>query len=511
MQAETTETLEENYYNIDYVIDVITKEAPNEKRLAKQVVYAFLSAKSNDPINLAINAPTGEGKVQKVVDLFPENDVISLVGMSEKALFHRPGSLVIKDEDGKYTPIKEKIKDIESQISDCESEIDKTTNNDLKQAKRHEIKDLEEQKDEVYQNSKKLIELSGKILVFLDSPPARLLEALMPLLSHDRTEVEYEFVDTFNGIKTHGNVLRGFPAVVFTAARDYTNSPRYPEIQRRFLITNPQMSQEKYHNAIECISAKYSLPDYAYQKVVVSDQEKEMAKNIIVNIQNKVVEICSSSLKRDRNQVFIPFYRPLKASLPFTDASYMNAAKTLFIWISLSATIHQRPSIQAMNGIYVQQIPLATFDDLIEAMSLVEHNNGVRSYILQWHNDVFMSAYESKKEPDTKQTRSGILSTENRLAVTTRELIEKTAEIQGKRLGAKHILETYLNPLINLNVISSEPSVLDGRANIYYPVKQRNENKNLFGYTISINISQLFQIRVEDPALFPDEIYIYIT
>ena len=34
MQAKTTETLEENYYNIDYVIDVITKEAPNEKRLA---------------------------------------------------------------------------------------------------------------------------------------------------------------------------------------------------------------------------------------------------------------------------------------------------------------------------------------------------------------------------------------------------------------------------------------------------------------------------------------------
>jgi hypothetical protein len=491
------------------VIDVITKEAPNEKRLAKQVVYAFFSAKSNDPINLAINAPTGEGKtyvVQKVVDLFQENDVISLVGMSEKALFHRPGSLVIKDEDGKYTPIKEKIKDIESQISDYEWEIDKTANNDLKQAKRHEIKGLEEQKDEVYQNSKKLIELSGKILVFLDSPPARLLEALMPLLSHDRTEVEYEFVDTFNGIKTHGNVLRGFPAVVFTAARDYTNSPRYPEIQRRFLITNPQMSQEKYLNAIECISAKYSLPDYAYQKVVVSDQEKEMAKNIIVNIQNKIVEICSSSLKRDRNQVFIPFYRPLKASLPFTDASYMSAAKTLFIWISLSATIHQRPSIRAMNGIYVQQIPLATFDDLIEAMSLVEHNNGVRSYILQWHNDVFMSAYESKKEPDTKQTRSGILAAENRLAVTTRELIEKTAEIQGKRLGAKHILETYLDPLINLNVISSEPSVLDGRANIHYPVKQRNENKN--NISIRIIFHNYFRSELKIPRCFQMK-YIY--
>ena len=47
------------------------------------------------------------------------------------------------------------------------------------------------------------------------------------------------------------------------------------------------MSQEKYQKAIGCITAKYSLPDFAYQHEVVSDQEKERAKNIIVNIQDK--------------------------------------------------------------------------------------------------------------------------------------------------------------------------------------------------------------------------------
>lgn len=432
MQTEIADTLEENYYNIDYVIDVINKEAPNEKRLAKQVVFTFLSAKSNDPLNLAINAPTGEGKtyvVQKVADLFPKNDVISLVGMSEKALFHRSGPLVVKDNDGNYISVKEKINDIDAQISACRAEIERTTNNDLKQAKRHETKDLEEQKKEVYANSKKLIVLSGKTLVFLDSPPAKLLEALMPLLSHDRPEVEYEFVDTYNGIKTRGNILRGFPAVIFTAAKDYTNNARYPEIQRRFLITNPEMSQEKYRNAIECISAKYSLPDYAYQLTVISDQEKEIAKNIIINIQNKIVDICSSSLKRNHNQVFIPYHEPLKASLPFTDASYMSAAKTLFVWIGHLALIHQRPLICAMNGIYIELIPLATFDDLVEAMSLIEHNNGVRPYISRWFIDVFMPTYESKNEPDTKD-KGGDLLSENRCAVTTRELIEKTSEIQ---------------------------------------------------------------------------------
>jgi hypothetical protein len=503
--------LEENYYNIEYIVNVIIKEAPKEKRLTKQVLYTLFSAKSNDPVNLAINAPTGEGKtyvVQKVIDLFPKNDVICLVGMSEKALFHRPGTLVVKNEDGNYVSIEQKLKDIESQIQDCNTEIANSTDKNLKQIKLHDIKDLEEQKKEVSHNSKKLIELSGKTLIFLDSPPAHLLEALMPLLSHDRTEVEYEFVDTYNGIRTRGNVLRGYPAVIFTAARDYTNSPRYPEIQRRFLITNPQMSQEKYHKAIKCITAKYSLPDYAYQQEIVSDQEKDIAKNIIINIQNKVAETCSHSIKHDHNQVFIPYHKPLEASLPFSDASYMTAAKTLFSWISLLATIHPRPEIHAMNGIYVQTIPLATFDDLQEAMSLIEHNNGVRSYVLKWYNDVFLPAYDSKTEPDSKQARNGASLTENRIAVTTRDLIEKTAEVENKRLGSKSILETYINPLINLNVISNEPSVLDGRANIYYPVKSKNQNRNIFDYTNSNNISECFRIRVENPTVFPNEIYI---
>lgn len=142
-------TLEENYYNTEFIVNVIMKEAPKEKRLTKQVLYTLFSAKSNDPVNLAINAPTGEGKtyvVQKVVDLFPKNDVICLVGTSEKALFHRPDTLVVKNEDGNYISIEQKIKDIESQIQDCNTDIANSTDKNLKQIKLHEVKDLEGQK-----------------------------------------------------------------------------------------------------------------------------------------------------------------------------------------------------------------------------------------------------------------------------------------------------------------------------------------------------------------------------
>jgi hypothetical protein len=63
----------------------------------------LLSGYTKNPTNLAINAPTGEGKtyvVTKVADLFPQSDIMFLSAMTDKALFHRQGVLVIKNERG---------------------------------------------------------------------------------------------------------------------------------------------------------------------------------------------------------------------------------------------------------------------------------------------------------------------------------------------------------------------------------------------------------------------------
>ena len=75
----------------------------------------------------------------------------------------------------------------------------------------------------------------------------------MSLLSHDKFAVEYHYVDTSSktGIVTKTNVLVGWPAVIFAQAIDYTNHPRYQEIQRRFIVTNPRMDEEKYQSAVD--------------------------------------------------------------------------------------------------------------------------------------------------------------------------------------------------------------------------------------------------------------------
>jgi hypothetical protein len=100
-----------------YCIDVILKEARKEDRLVKQLFYVMASAYSNNPLNLTINSPTGEGKnwvIKKVSEKFPEEDVLRLSGMTTKAIFHRRGIYVIKNEqDGRYHPLEDMLADID--------------------------------------------------------------------------------------------------------------------------------------------------------------------------------------------------------------------------------------------------------------------------------------------------------------------------------------------------------------------------------------------------------------
>jgi hypothetical protein len=144
---------------IQFCIDVILKEARQEETLVKQLVYTMLSAYTNNPINLPVNSPSGEGKnyvINKVGDNFPKEDVTFLAGMTDKALFHRHGTLVIKNGVGEYESVDNKIAEIDSEIADKESEIATSNDKNFKQARRNQIKQLEQQKKDLFKNAKKI-------------------------------------------------------------------------------------------------------------------------------------------------------------------------------------------------------------------------------------------------------------------------------------------------------------------------------------------------------------------
>jgi hypothetical protein len=499
---------------LQFCINTITKEAREEDRLVKQIFNTMLSAYTNNPINLAINSPTGEGKtyvIQKVGEKFPKEDVMFLAGMTDKALFHRSGILVVKNESGEYGSLDEKIAEIDSQIQNKELEISSTRDDITKEGLEAYIKSLENDKEELRKDVKKLIDLSHKVLVFLDSPRPELFAALMPLLSHDRYEVEYEFVDTHNGIKTKTNILKGWPAVIFAQAIDYSHYARYPEIQRRFIITNPKMEKTKYAAAVDLICDKFGLPDFAYQAKIVSDKDKDRTREIIKEIIQRIKDVCNG-VEPGKNNVIIPYKDVLKQLLSKDKAFDMTTANRLGNFLSLLPLINidKRPRLFQKIDTYPfsQTIPFALFEDLRETMFLMEYANGVRPYILEWYYNVFLPEYNKKTKPDTKIDSRGEIREEEIIAVTSGELIEKTKEVYGKTLNTQKLTETYLYPLLNENYIDKTKSVIDHRSNIYTPIISTKENRKLFVFDESNNLLLQPRIVLRNPAQYPDKRYI---
>jgi hypothetical protein len=503
---------------IKFCMDIILKEAKLEDRLVKEIFYIMLSAYTNNPINLAINSPSGEGKnyvLRKVASLFPQEDVMFVAGMSAKALFHRNGILVIKNEIGGYDPIDKLIEVIDTRIEDLQDQHASSNDNNLKQGLKAQIKSLEDEKKDLHKDAKKLIDLSNKIIVFLDTPNMELFNAIMPLLSHDNFEVEYEYADSGqNGIKTKGNILRGWPAVIFAQALDYSHYKRYPEIQRRFIITNPKMTVDKYKQAVGLIGKKYGLPDFMYQAKVVSTEQKEQVKEIIKGLRDNIINICSV-IEPGASNVIVPFEEVITESLPTNKALDMTTAYRLFSYLSLlpMVNIDDRPKfvIRKEGEIRSHIIPFATFEDLREAMSLIQFANGVRPYILEWYNEVFVPTYNTKYEPDSKTRVRGedtIIIEEDRKAVTTGQLVDATETKLKKRFTTQKILEQYVIPLMNEGYIDKQQSNLHGRDNIYYPVV---DVETLIVEDKTNNDQGITRIKVNKAVLNPTPEYINTT
>lgn len=133
------------------------------------VFLACISAFTDDSqINILLNAPSSSGKSfipLEIARYFPEESVMKLQYVSRTAFFH---------DNGEYN-------------------------------------------SETNENH---IDLSRKIIIFIDQPQSDLLEKLRPLLSHDDKILVSKITDknAKGGNKTKVVVLHGYPVVIYCTA-----------------------------------------------------------------------------------------------------------------------------------------------------------------------------------------------------------------------------------------------------------------------------------------------------
>jgi hypothetical protein len=423
---------------VEFIIDITKRTVKQEDSLIRQILYTALSKDTEDPTNLMISAPTSEGKtwpVTETLKFFPNEDVLYIGKMSTMALVRQKGILL----DSNNEPVKDKIRRLRREISDTKGEDRRTK--------------LEDRLEAILDDVRSVVVLTGKLLVFLEPPQNEVWELIKPILSHDKEEIEYPFVNTtaIEGILTKKVVVRGWPACIFCTAKDESNWPSWPEIMSRFLITSPNMIRVKYEESNSLIAQRKSLPSFIQQQIIVSDKEIKLAK--------QYVDYLIKQLRNDHAELWIPYGEILGEALKAEKGTDSRATKRIFSFLNVIPRVksEQKPRL-TING-YGSMI-IATMEDLNEALLITQNYAGIPTNKMDFYRYDLYDVYREKLD-SREEIEDGVYTSE----------MSQAHKLRTRRtLNSDAIRKGYLYELMNNGYVEEELAKEDKRKKIYRPL-----------------------------------------
>jgi len=325
------------------LVKIFGKTIKRDEKTKQHILVHGFSAYTPEPSNLELSAPTSEGKTYPVVEIlkhFPKKDVWFLGGLSPTALAHDYGILV--DEYG-------------VSIEDELNRLYELYNAAKKKEEKWKIK---QKINELLKNAIRLINLENKILVFLESPHPDTWARLRPILSHDVWEIEYKFTDRerkSGPLKTIRVKIRGWPVAISCTTGSDKKSRIWEEKQTRFTTISPEMSREKYKEAIEFTFMKRGLPQAVFD-VKIGVKEFEWAEKAIRTVRKRLLEIKEKARRKfgtpDPNVFWIPFYEDIGKEFPSTVGRHMRDSQRFITTLQMSAAINvfSRPILEIDGG-----------------------------------------------------------------------------------------------------------------------------------------------------------------
>lgn len=272
-----------------------------------------------------------------------------------------------------------------------------------------------------------IIDLQKKILVFLDEPQFETLQMLKPLLSHDKYETEYKYVDKQSG-ETVKSVLRGFPSVIFCSPKS-----RYTmEYCSRWFTASPQTNPEKIRKVITAKGKKASEPQQ---------------EDIELEIWRKAFEI----LSQETYKVVIPYATNLSECFRAKKPSDMRYFDLFLALIKATTILHafQRENTQNHLTATIQdyEIAYSVFHEIETPTTL-----GLGQNVLDFFQNIIMPIWEERKT-----------MLEQYQIITYDDLLAKYQETYEESTSRSTIRENYLHPLEQKGLIDFEDDPTDKR------------------------------------------------
>jgi hypothetical protein len=285
----------------------IGRTVKHDRMTSNLVLKTGLSAYTREPLNVFLRGESSIGKTYVVVNSlvnFPKEDVWFLGGLSPTALVHDRGLLV--DEDGELIAVVSKP---EKDATDEEKEAYREFKEKLKSAHY-------------------LVDLQGKILVFLEAPNIETFNKLRPVLSHDVWEISYRFTDTSQEgtLRTTHVVLRGWPSTIFCS----TSEKFIQDLATRSFTFTPETTEAKYKDANVLTGSKAAFP-WKFDK----DADDVLLESFITYFKARVKEL----------RAIVPYAEEFGQAFPAKFPRSMRDFKHVLSLIEVSALFHlaQRP------------------------------------------------------------------------------------------------------------------------------------------------------------------------
>jgi hypothetical protein len=351
-------------------------------------------------LNISFNAPSSTGKSYiptEIARLFPEDDVIEVGYCSPTAFFH---------DVGEYNKEKEGY----------------------------------------------IVDLSRKILIFLDQPHTLLLQHLRPLLSHDKKEIRLKITDKSQkaGLKTKNIFLRGFPAVIFCTAGLKIDEQE----TTRFLLLSPETNREKIRQAIY-EKIKKETDSNMYELSLENNPERKALKERIRAVKLENVQDIKISSPDKLEEAFFTKNKVLKPRDQRDIGRIISLIKS-FALLNLWFREKNDSTI------------IANEDDIKEAFKIwnaisESQEFNLPPYIYQLFQDAIVPAWYDKNQNTESEGITG------QLGLTRREVTLKHLQVYGRVLADWLLRQQIIPMLENAGLIIQEPDPNDKRKMLIYP------------------------------------------
>ena len=356
----------------------------------------------NAQFNISYNAPSSTGKSYiptEIARLFPKEDVVEIGYCSPTAFFHDNGTF---DKDKReYT-----------------------------------------------------VDLSRKILIFLDQPHTQLLERLRPLLSHDKKEIRLKITDKTQkfGMKTKTVLLRGYPAVIFCTAGLKIDEQE----ATRFLLLSPEVNQDKIRQGIS-EKIRKEVDNEKYRAWLDESGPRRLLKDRIraikqANIQE--IKICSEKMVSER---FLQRHKMLKPRHQRDISRLLSLIKAVALlnlwWRELDGS-----TITAV----AEDIEAAFI--IWEKISISQELN-LPPYIYNLYQEVLIPAWQDK----SRQREESLDGITGQFGLTRVEISQKHFSVYGRPVTIDLLRQQILPMLEAAGLIIQEPDANDKRKILVYP------------------------------------------